>query len=754
MADFEDSEFDGGMQDGLQPEQPAGDAPEDNSDAAVARKALVTQITRNIREDRVYHRKAFERMRDDMQIAKYGRSQKWEATKYTANIIGKHIRQRTASLYAKDPKATARVRPTLDYKLWDENPQTLMMSMQAVAAYQAQVAVQQQQQQAMAQQAAAQGLPVPPMEQPQAPQQVQLAQQVVQDAQQGMQKHKQLKKLGTTLGLLFSHSLTEQNPLEFKVAAKSAVRRATTTSVAYIKLGYQRQFGRRTEDVNKLADSRERLDRMQTLMQEASGEDFDSLSAEAAELELMVQALEQDPGEVLLREGLTFDFPRATNVIPDKATQSLVGFLGAGHVTVQYFYTAERVKDIFGVDLDGKFTPYRRPGDGAALGDAASYSGFSVADDEMDGTEAAAVNGGDEKKKGGLVCVWEYYDKPTGMVYYLADGHEDFLAEPAAPDVTVDDFWPIRALTFNDTEDEDELYPPSDVYLARSMQEEINLSREGERQHKKARVPRWIYGKGSVDEADVDLIRNSEPFEAVGVNIGGDSDMSKVFQAFPIQGVDPNLYTTQGYLGDMQLVVGAQAAQMGATGGATATESAIAANSTSSFDNSGVDDLDAWLTWIARSAGQIFLREMSPETVTRIAGEGAVWPGMNGLEEMTPDDIADDVYLEVEAGSSGRPNQAVEIKNWKEMLPFLLQMGQINPVWLAKESLRRLDDRLDLTDAIVENLPSIMAQNRSAQVGTANPQTDPNDQGDKGGDKAPTPGGPTGTSAPMGDNHE
>ena len=84
---------------------------------------------------------------------------------------------------------------------------------------------------------------------------------------------------------------------------------------------------------------------------------------------------------------------------------------------------------------------------------------------------------------------------------------------------------------------------------------------------------------------------------------------------------------------------------------------------------------------------------------------------------MTLADIADELFLEVEAGSTGKPNQAVEIQNWTQMLPFLIQMQGIDPIWLARESIRRLDDRLDLTEAIAEGTPSMMAANQSASPG-------------------------------------
>jgi hypothetical protein len=167
---------------------------------------------------------------------------------------------------------------------------------------------------------------------------------------------------------------------------------------------------------------------------------------------------------------------------------------------------------------------------------------------------------------------------------------------------------------------------------------------------------------------------------------------------------------------------------------------------------------------VARASSQVLMREMSPEQVVNICGPGAVWPGLMDATGMAPAfpalsdlDIVNEVWLEIQAGSSGKPNQAIEIRNWKEMLPFLLQMGSIPPTWLARETIRRLDDRIDLNEAVVAGIPAIVAMNRMAggaggPPGTGDAESDPAQQGDKGGDKAPPPGGPTGSGPAFGSN--
>jgi hypothetical protein len=268
----------------------------------------------------------------------------------------------------------------------------------------------------------------------------------------------------------------------------------------------------------------------------------------------------------------------------------------------------------------------------------------------------------------------------------------------------------------------------------KSMQDAYNKARQGKQSHRKAALPRWGYGKGTMTEDDAAKFVAAAPFSATPFELAPGEKLSDKLQPIPVPGVDPNLYDTGEFFTDIQLVGGSQAANYGGISKATATESAISASATTASDSTSIDDLDAFLTRIVRASGQIMLREMSPEIVTKIAGAGAVWP-----QDMQLSDIANDVYLDVEAGSSGRPNQAVEVKNWQMMLPFLIQMPGINPMWIAKETIKRLDDKADMAEAIAAGIPSIMLQNAQQQMAPADPASNPNMQGGAGGANAPKP---------------
>ena len=685
-----------------------GAAPDD---LAENEEALVKRILHTIRADQAHHKKAFDNMREDMQLATHGFNKSWPKEHYAANITGRHVKQKTAALYAKNPKVVARRRETLDFAQWDENPQSLMMAFQTV----------QMAQQAMSGMSgmtidAATGLPIPP----QMPPGFEEAQALIGDFTQGQQRRDMLKKLGKTLEVLFNHAMRDQKPLDFKMGMKKLVRRTCTTGVGYVELAFVRELGPRPTVQDQMTDARNRIAHLERLAKEIDSGEIEDIAAETRELQLSLEALQQEE-LVVVKEGLLFDYPQSTRVIPDKNTTSLVGFVSARHLTIEYLFTAKEVEEQFpGVDLKEGYTPYK-----------AEWT-----DDEGQPRAQPTTDSKGQRRDGGdssMVRVYKHYDKPSGLVYYVADGYAKFLRQPAPPDVFVEDFWPVYALTFNEVENEKELFPPSDARLMMHQQAELNRSRQGQREHRIAARPRFVIKTGALDEKDYARLGSAEPFDVIPINLTADQSINQAMEAISIPGVDPNLYETGPVFQDMQLVVGSQQATLGGISKATATEAAIAESSMAASDGSSVDDLDNFLTMVARASGQILLREMSPERVTAIVGPGALWP------PMTLDEIADQLFLEIEAGSTGKPNQASEISNWQQLLPMIMQMPGLDPQWLLRETLRRLDDRMDVTDAIISGLPSIAMQNQAMPqnaVQSGDPGQAPGAQGGQGADNA------------------
>jgi hypothetical protein len=683
-------------------------------------KALVEKLCKRIEADRKKRKKTFDRMRENQQLVRRGAPENWPEDAYVVNIIGRHIAQKAAALYAKNPKPSARRAQRLDFTLWDETQDSLMMAVQMATQWQAMSATMPP---VGIDPMTGAPVPAPP------PPAIQQAQAILEDYRQGIEHRQMMDKIGRTQEILFQHFMDGQTPLPFKTSMKGLVRRALTCKVGFVEIGFQREFSEDMSIAQRLADFQRQIAYLKNLAAEVAegSQECADYEAKSAELEHAMRSMSEQQF-VLMREGLTFDFLASTAVIPDSICRSLVGFEGSRWLTVEYPYTASRVKEVFGVDLGSKYNAYTADGK------------------SMDGHSSTSSDDDDNRED--YVCVWKHYDRQSGTVYVLCDGYDGFLRPPGPPEVYVEDFWPIEALTFNEIEDEKDIYPPSDVELMYHMQMEYNRAREGMREHRKAARPRFVIPRGAMTDEEKTAFSKMEPFDVTEINLNGvDNDVGKAMQAIRVPGVDPNLYETNPIFVDTQLAVGSAEAQFGSAAGATATESSIAESSRIASVDSNVDDLDGFLTRVARKAGQILLREMSPEQVTKIVGPGAVWP------QLTLDQIADELVLEIEAGSSGKPNRVQELRNWREILPFVIQIPGINPEWLGRETLRRLDDRMDLTDAFKQNLPAIVSMNRQSGAAPA-PGAMPEDQGGAGADNASVPGGPTGSDAALGNNQQ
>lgn len=662
---------------------------EEGQDATEAEKAHVKYWLDEIKRSEKHFESAFKRMREDMDFAyKHGIGAQWPGQssgddRYIANFIQRHVQSRVSSLYAKNPKAIYQRRQRLDFALWDGTPESIEEALMQLEMY------------------ASQGL--------NAPYEV-LA--LLQDIQQGLSTRQMLDRLGRTLEILFNYSVQEQQP-SFKQQMKQMIRRVQTCGIAYVRPGYQRTDSRTPDSQARVADIRTRIYHLQQLQQDFFDGEILQDSPEVQDLRVTLQELEKE-GDLLLREGLTFDFPRATSIIFDRRTTQIVGWVGTGWVAEKWVLPPKEIQSLWGKDIGQNYKKYE-------------YSA-------IDNQPRAMVFGRDDEAKKGLACVYKVYDKKSGTAFVVCDGYQGYVSPPGTPEVKVEQFFPIYPLAFNQIEHENEVYPPSDVRLLMHQQKEYNRSKEALRQHRIANRPLYVTPNGALEEEDARSLASYASHEVIELNgLKEGQAAQQLLQPVQKVPIDPNVYETNQIFTDVTRVVGAQEANLGGTSGASATETSIAESSRMSTLSSNVDDLDDLLTDLARAGGQIMLRNMPVELVKEIAGPGAVWP------QLTSEQLVKEVWLEIEAGSSGRPNRAQELADFERVAPFMLQIPGVRPSWLGKYLLRILDSRIEFDEAISSGLPSITSINRMAQVGTGDPMTDPNQQAIAGADNAPQP---------------
>lgn len=682
-----------------------------------ARAALVNSWWMNVRRAKNYYFRDFERMREDQDFAmgkqwmKNGKF-KYDDERYVANIVLRHVNQKTSSLYARNPRVKASRKKQLLATVWDGSIQTVMLAMQKFAAN---------------------------------PGDMQAA-QIIQDYNNVKQQTDLMDKIGQTLEIVYDQNIEEQQ-YDFKQGMKRMVRNAIVTGVGYSKIGFQRIMKLTPEAQEKINDYSQQLATIERLSADLADEKIDMDGAGAEQLRLAIQGLQRD--EVVLREGLTIGYPEPTSIIPDPKCRNIRGFVGADWVAEEYVLLPEAVQEIYGVDVGNSFVAYSAS-DGVLNrqnGGVTQYNNKGSSE-----TMSALFSGEQRDDRNRVFCVvWEIYNKKDGLVYVVCDGYPDFLAEPGPPDVYTSRFWPWFSLTLNDCPHYERIFPPSDVRLMMDMQLEINRARQGLREHRIANRPKTAVAAGLLDDEDVAKLKThpaNAVIELTGLQPGQKID--DLLQPFKMPGIDPNLYDVSPAFQDVERTVGTQEANLGGTSKGTATESSIAESSRMTQLASNIDDLTEMLTDMARTAGEVLLGNMSLEMVQKIAGPGAVWP------QMTHQQIADQVILEIEAGSTGKPNQSLEISNAERLYPFLLQIPGVNPEFVTKDLIRRLDDRMDYADAFTMGMPSIQAQNAAqakqagpgANPGAAGKEGDPAAQGAKGASNAPsTDGGQGGDMA-------
>lgn len=640
--------------------------------------AFVKEWVDRINRAKVHWGPNFTQMRKN---TKFVRGQQWsdDATddRYVANLTLRHINQRVAQIYARNPKVVARRKARMEFKIWDGDAEKISG---ARAVMQASLTGEVDQTAA------------------------QRAQILLADFQEGMARRQQMTKIARTLEYVAQFSLDEPTP-KFKLQLKQLVRRVATCRVGYIKLGYQRLLSMTPELEARIKDTTDQISRIEMLAADVADEVIKEGDAKREELKLALKAL-QDKANVVLREGILFDFPRAWSLIIDPAMVQLKGFVGAEWLAQEYTFSPDRVKQIYKLDVGEQFRAYDSKG-----GDA---------------------KGLDKKCR-----VWECYDLVSGLSFTLCEGYPCYLKAPAAPDIKLDQGHPFYALTFNDLEDDENPFPPSDSEIIAPMQKEHNRTREAMRQHRIANKPAMMGPKGALGADTKTRLATHEDNEYIEYELPPTMKIGDAIVAKPTVAIDPNLYQTGPIFEDVLRSTGDQEASLGGTSGSTATEVSVAENTRSSNISSNVDDLDEFLTDVMRGVGQVLLLEMSPETVKKIVGPGAMWP------ELSREEVSNELYLEVRAGSSGRPNRSTRLSAREKIMPLLLQIPGVKAEPLAKDLLLDMDDTIEVEDYMDPGALSMTAQNgmKGPMEGAPTATGGAMAQGPAGAQNAPKPTG-------------
>lgn len=629
-----------------------------------SRRGLVKDLTEWLRDTRTFWQPVFDRMRDNM---KYAGGDQWQdgrkCEKYQVNFVQRLLNQQVSTIYAQDPTVTIERKPRMDHTVWDGTMEALTN---------AKAEIEQAALTAMDTGAAGGPVPAPPP----------VAAAIIKDYAMGLQRKKMTDKIGETLKLLIEFERDEQKP-DFNSQMKSLVLREKVTGAGFLGVKFQSE----TDVVPTInVVNTGIVEQMQAIQGKAKAllEDLHYSKDDPCheELRLMVEGLAkqlQNPEAKVLRQGIVYDFKPTTSILVDPCCRQLQEFVGANRVAEVMYVPPEYVLTQWQVDVKRDGT-VRYGEDGGEV---------TVPAKTRLATQGRQDVAGDWPE-GAKVCVAIIYDKQAQMQYTICDGYEDFLEEPDAPWPPVKGFWPLVALKLrrieverNDPEQGLTIYGQSDVDLVRPQQDEMNRCQEALRAHRIGNRPGYLYHADTISGPEANAIGNMPANTGIGLSkIPPGTDLRSLIIPKPTVPVDPALYEKQGVMQDVLLVSGAQASNLGqqmpdekATGQAIGEQSRIQGVS------SEVDEQDKFLTDTMRISGEMLLQGMDEATVRAKVGIGAVWPtawrGDNpDPNVITVNDCLEQMVIKIEAASSGRPNQALDIANFEKMQPMLLAMAQ------------------------------------------------------------------------------
>lgn len=671
------------------PQSQKSDKSRDSQQDDQSELAAVAALQSKINKAKKKYEADFKRMRDNMN---FNAGLQWPGQKtmqdkrYRANVTNRAVQTKVAQLYAKNPTVEFERRQRRDFQIFDGKLEKLAPIVMAAQTH-------------------PMGMAALPLQ----------AQALLADFANGMQQRNMIDAVGDTLTKFIQYFIdaTDEDTGDFIDDAKQSVRQAIVTGVSYCSVSFVRDVDTVLTSGGFAANVTNRAKLAKALLEKLEKGELQDTDPGVQQLQSLFQSLAFDVQSQLeapdINERLVFDWIPSTSIIVDPCCKSLKGFKGANWLVQEYYLDTKDVKAIF--ELPSDFKPNKSTDRGAGERKSEFIS--------------KPQNSGGSGKSDDKCLLWRVMDKKTKSECYIVDGYKRYVQPPEPIMPHVRGFWTIAALTFNDVVVEEGIdatvYPPSDVELMADAQREWNRTRNELKKHRKGGTPKWLVPKGVLTPNDKEALTNSDTNDVIeleGIPMG--QDMSKFFMPRPVQPIEPLFYDDSPVQVDISKTTGLGDMQPQVRGkkGSTATAATLEAQIEMSVTQSNVEDLDRFLTTIVRIAGELTLLEAQPETVQRVVGN-PVFPQMQQNRE----DFVNQILLKTKAASSGRPNQAVEIRNWQVLGPILQSLGA-NPQAMVRETIKRLGDNLD-----PEQFFPLQAPNPQAQ------------QQPQGGDHQPSPQG-------------
>ncbi|MBH1563898.1 hypothetical protein I5U69_13275 [Stenotrophomonas maltophilia] len=350
---------------------------------------------------------------------------------------------------------------------------------------------------------------------------------------------------------------------------------------------------------------------------------------------------------------------------------------------------------------------------------------------------------------GCYVRLVEIWDAESNTVLTMITGVPYWVKPGFNPPATTR-FYPY--FVFPTSEVDGQRHPQSLVSRSIKLTDEYNRSLSAETDHRRRIIPKTAFNAGAMTEEEAKKLSDAKIGEMVAINpTQTNLDLRTILVPITYPQMDAAAYDRSKIEAALERIWGVQEALSGSINTAkTATEADIQQQGFQARSSSRRDSMEMRLSELAEYTCQIARVYLSDEDVRFIAGPTAFWPPYQG-----PDDLAEFMRIEIRAGSSGKPNTALERQSWANLLPLLqqgvTQIGQLrgsspDAIADALEQLMRLTaersgERFDIDQLIPQNDGTQPALPAQGVPGSAPPP-----QGGNAGQQPPVPPAPPGGS--------
>jgi len=518
----------------------------------------------------------------------------------------------------------------------------------------------------------------------------------------------QMQTFARTMEIVLS-SLWKKGGL--KVQARTAVRSVLSNGEGWLKatmVSDKRPMPEVEKALNDAKETHARIEAQVKLLEDAEGQDQDTIDAEKAEKAELIKSLEEKL-ELAVTRMFVVDYVETENMQVSIDVSRIENYLNADWIGNETYYTVEDALAQFprlsaeDLKLAKKYT--QRPPKELTTRDIDNVlpQGMLTAESAQAFTTQTSDVEGECFVRG--IEIWDRRDK---QIYTQIDGVKKWAKEPFPPPYPTRRFYPYFYIAFYEVDGA--RHAQSLSWRAYKLQDEYSSVRSNFRLTRERSIPGVLFDATGLDEIEAKKLQESKSQEYTAIRPSDPGKpLADYFAAKPVAAIDMRLYDPTLILSDLERISGVQEALSAAINGPgnpkTATEANIQQSGTQARTISDRDNIENALTDMAEYTAQQALQCLPIRDVQRLAGKKAFWP-----EGMDIEDLFTMVEIVIEAGSTGKPRQQTDMQAWSTILPLIQQsMARIEQAFatgnlamanceieLIKETMLRLGDESDV----------------------------------------------------------